>query len=81
MVEIDLVRDGDVVTLRIHDDGRGGGAGRVRPRRTTPSYGLAGMRERFSLLGGQVSAGPDADGGWTVTAAVPSARRLGPVSR
>jgi len=81
VVEIDLVRDGDVVTLRIHDDGRGGGAGRVRPRRTTPSYGLAGMRERFSLLGGQVSAGPDADGGWTVTAAVPSARRLGPVSR
>lgn len=62
---------GDAVALRVHDDGRP--AGRARPRRASPSYGLVGMRERFSLLGGHVTAGPDPDGGWTVTAIVPTA--------
>ncbi len=41
-------------------------------------FGLAGMRERLALLGGQVSAGPDPAGGWTVLATAPvtpSARR------
>jgi signal transduction histidine kinase len=59
-----------VVRLQVHDDGRAPGAG--RGRRNRAAYGLAGMRERFSLLGGAVQAGPDPGGGWTVEATVPA---------
>lgn len=69
MVEVDLARHGDLVTMVVHDDGRGG---RDQPSRSTPRWGLVGMKERFSLLGGQVSAGPDEAGGWTVRVVVPA---------
>jgi signal transduction histidine kinase len=70
VVAVDLARDSDTVRLRVHDDGRPTSPGRAR--RARPSYGLAGMRERFSLLGGDVRAGPDPAGGWTVEATVPA---------
>ena len=38
---------------------------------TSGGHGLRGMTERSALLGGSVEAGPDAHGGWTVTAALP----------
>lgn len=69
-VTVRVAATGGAVALRVHDDGRP--VGRARPRRATPSYGLVGMRERFSLLGGHVTAGPDPAGGWTVTAMVPT---------
>ncbi|MGB3860101.1 MAG: histidine kinase [Ornithinimicrobium sp.] len=69
LVAVQVTDDGDCVRLRVHDDGRPASA--ARRRRARPSYGLAGMRERFSLLGGDVRAGPDLDGGWTVEATVP----------
>ncbi|MGB3830154.1 MAG: histidine kinase [Ornithinimicrobium sp.] len=68
-VGVDLARDGNTVRLRVHDNGRAATPGRAR--RASPSYGLAGMRERFSLLGGHVHAGPDPSGGWTVEATAP----------
>ena len=68
-VGVDLTRDGNTVRLRVHDNGRAAMSGRAR--RASPSYGLAGMRERFSLLGGHVHAGPDPSGGWTVEATAP----------
>ncbi|MBB6171404.1 signal transduction histidine kinase [Nocardiopsis mwathae] len=34
-------------------------------------YGLAGLRERISLVGGDLSAGPYPDGGWQVRAILP----------
>ena len=49
VVAVDLFRDGSTVRLRVHDDGRPANPG--RGRRASPSYGLAGMRERFSLAG------------------------------
>jgi signal transduction histidine kinase len=70
VVAVELSRDHDTVRLTVHDDGRPVPAGRAR--RARPSYGLAGMRERFSLLGGEVSAGPDPAGGWTVEATIPA---------
>jgi signal transduction histidine kinase len=33
--------------------------------------GLAGLRERAGACGGQVHAGPDADGGWALSAQIP----------
>jgi signal transduction histidine kinase len=38
---------------------------------TPAGYGLVGMAERASLLGGTLEAGPDPDGGWTVDAVLP----------
>lgn len=37
----------------------------------TGGYGLIGMRERTSLIGGQLEAGPAPSGGFTVTATIP----------
>ncbi len=74
VVAVDLARDRDTVRLRVHDDGQPASPG--RGRRSSPSYGLAGMRERFLLLGGDVHAGPDPAGGWTVEATVPVTARI-----
>ena len=52
------------VTLSVHDDGAPATAG-------APGYGITGMTERATLLGGTCTAGPDAAGGWTVTAHLP----------
>lgn len=37
-------------------------------------YGLAGLRERITLAGGSLSAGPCPDGGWRMRAIVPTDR-------
>ena len=52
--------------LTIRDDGAASATGH-----TPPGYGLVGMAERASLLGGTLRAGPDPDGGWTVDAVLP----------
>ncbi len=75
VVAVNLCREGSTVRLRVHDDGRPAIGG--RGRRASPSYGLAGMRERFSLLGGEVRAGPDPAGGWTVEATIPATAKPG----
>jgi signal transduction histidine kinase len=49
--------------IEIADDGRGGEA--------APGNGLAGMRERACLAGGQFRAGPRPGGGWLVHAIFP----------
>ncbi|MFD2415435.1 sensor histidine kinase [Amycolatopsis pigmentata] len=53
-----------VVTLEIDDDGA------CPSDATAPSagHGLAGMRERVAVFGGEVTAGPRPGGGWRVTA-------------
>ncbi|WP_245851826.1 sensor histidine kinase [Mobilicoccus massiliensis] len=66
-IEIDVRREGDVVRLRVTDDGRTGpGTG------GEPGFGLVGMVERAQLLGGSLSAGPGPDGGWVVEAVLPA---------
>ena len=41
------------------------------PRRHGGGHGLVGMRERAALHGGELIAGPDPDGGFTVRAVLP----------
>jgi hypothetical protein len=56
----------DTVRLSVSDDGeRGLSNSRV------PGYGLVGMAERVTLLGGTLEAGPGPDHGWTVHAVIP----------
>jgi signal transduction histidine kinase len=56
----------DRVTVTISDDGRGAAAAD-----DGAGHGLAGMRERVELYGGQVTAGPRPGGGYQVTATLP----------
>ncbi|MFI6248395.1 sensor histidine kinase [Streptomyces sp. NPDC051016] len=58
-------------------DGPGGSGGPRRPGRPVASpggsgRGLAGLRERVAVLGGEFSAGPRADGGFLVRARIPA---------
>lgn len=70
----------DRVTITVADDGAGAAAspGSDRP----PGYGLIGMRERATAVGGRLSAGRRPEGGFLVTTELPlppakDARRAG----
>jgi signal transduction histidine kinase len=66
-VAIQLGRDGDLVKLCIEDDGVGIKQNH-RPNPGRRSFGLAGMRERISTLGGTLKVGPASrNGGSTGT--------------
>jgi signal transduction histidine kinase len=41
------------------------------PHPPPPPHGLVGMRERATMLGGGLEAGPTGDGGFRVTAVLP----------
>lgn len=56
------------VELHVEDDGGGG----LTPG--PPGFGLLGMAERARLLGGELTAGPDIDGGWHVRVVLPRDR-------
>ncbi|MGO9668612.1 MAG: sensor histidine kinase [Streptosporangiaceae bacterium] len=56
-------RDGQL-SIEVTDSGRGGSAAGT-------GYGITGMRERATLLGGDFSAGPRPGGGFRVTARLP----------
>jgi signal transduction histidine kinase len=55
----------DSVDVEVVDDGRGGDP------RPGDGHGIAGMRERASLYGGTLHAGPQAGGGFRVAARLP----------
>jgi signal transduction histidine kinase len=65
-VTVAVTGDADQVRLTIDDDGSAGAGGRG-----PAGYGLVGMRERASLLGGTFHAGPAAGRGWRVEAVLP----------
>jgi signal transduction histidine kinase len=63
--DVTLSYDDDALTVDVRDDGRaaaGNGIG---------GHGLVGMRERATLLGGTLEAGPQAGGGYRVHARLP----------
>ena len=55
----------DGVSLRVSDDGQGAAAD------WAAGHGIAGMRDRAAALGGELRAGPDPEGGFTVEAWLP----------
>ena len=65
--EVTLRYLGDHLELVVVDDGRGSAEG-MRPN---DGHGLVGMRERVSMLGGSLHAGPRESGGFLVTATLP----------
>ena len=65
-ITVRVADEDEQVRLTVRDDGDASTTGH-----TAPGYGLVGMAERASLLGGTLQAGPDPDGGWTVDAVLP----------
>jgi len=64
LVIVRVTDEGEQVRLTIRDDGA----------LTTPApagFGIVGMTERVTLLGGSLRAGPGRGGGWTVDAVLP----------
>jgi signal transduction histidine kinase len=67
-ITVRVVGDEDAVRLTVADDG----ASRSGVDQAG-GFGLAGMNERATLLGGTFEAGPQSGRGWTVAAVVPKA--------
>ena len=62
------VQDGQTL---VTDDGRGGTPPAEEPGEGGGGFGIDGMRERACLLGGELTAGPRAGGGFRVAARLP----------
>jgi signal transduction histidine kinase len=64
-VDVELRYAGDLLRLRIRDNGPG-----LAPRRT--GHGLLGMRERAAAAGGSLRTGPAPGGGFRIEAELPA---------
>ncbi|CAM5660061.1 sensor histidine kinase [Streptomyces aurantiogriseus] len=69
-VTVALRRDGDRLTVTVTDDGRGGT--RLPDAAHGGGFGLVGLKERVTALGGELWAGPRAGDGWEVRAEFPA---------
>jgi len=70
-IDVNVSVEDASVRLRVSDDGEHNAMRAV----SSPGYGLVGMIERATLLGGSCEAGPAPGGGWTVTAVLPTPPR------
>jgi signal transduction histidine kinase len=65
-VSVSVRTDDTAIRLRVHNT-----AATHEVSAQPSGHGLRGMRERVALVDGTLEAGRDADGGWTVSAALP----------
>lgn len=68
-VTVRLALDGDRLTVSVADDGRGGT--QLPDAAHGGGFGLVGLKERVTALGGELTAGPRAGYGWEIGAAFP----------
>ncbi|MFS0732873.1 histidine kinase [Microbacterium sp. 1P10UB] len=68
-VRVTVRRTDDEILARVRDDG-----GRAAASPDSGGFGLRGLRERVELVGGSLTAGPAAGGGWEVGARLPIPR-------
>jgi signal transduction histidine kinase len=68
-VRVVVTRDADAVALRVENDPP------ATPTEPGDGHGIAGMRERATLLGGTFDAGPTVFGGFAVAATLPAVVR------
>jgi signal transduction histidine kinase len=66
--EVTIRYEPGALVLEVVDDGQGPPATTERP---TPGHGQIGMRERVSVWGGSLAAGPRPGGGYRVAARFP----------
>jgi signal transduction histidine kinase len=64
--EVTVGREQDTVTIEVTDNGAG-----QHGNQPSGGYGLAGMRERAAVFGGELAAGPRPGGGFAVRARLP----------
>jgi signal transduction histidine kinase len=70
-VDVRLAYRPEQIELDVHN---AAGSGAPRPAAGRTGLGLVGMRERVNLLGGRLTVGPAADGGFRVHAEIPTKR-------
>ncbi|MER6290217.1 sensor histidine kinase [Streptomyces sviceus] len=71
-ITIRLSLDGDRLHVSVTDDGRGGT--QLPDAARGGGFGLVGLRERVTALGGELYAGPRDDEGWEVRASFPAGK-------
>ena len=72
-VQLALTEDGDEVLLRVKDDGVGFDGAEARGRPGGTSFGLKGMAERATLVGGRLKVASKPGKGTTLTLRLPKA--------
>ncbi len=66
LVDVAVIIGGEVVKVVVRDNGHAG-----RPSKDRSGFGITGMAERVSALGGRFRAGPLKSGGWQILAELP----------
>lgn len=66
LVDVAVVIGGELVRVIVRDNGHAG-----RPSKDRSGFGITGMAERVSALGGRFRAGPLKSGGWQILAELP----------
>ena len=71
-VEVEIRYDDESFRLRVRDDGKGIDAAVLSAQRREGHYGLPGMRERATLIGGKLTIWSEVDAGAEVELRVPA---------
>jgi signal transduction histidine kinase/ligand-binding sensor domain-containing protein len=71
-VEVEIRYDNEQFRLRIRDDGKGIDPQVLQAKASEGHYGLPGMRERATLIGGKLAVWSEADAGTEVELRVPA---------